>query len=76
MKVNGIGRLDRSMEEATKYGATAVYMKGTGKMTKLTDEAGSFMLMATFMMAIGRTIRPMATESIPTRMVRSTKDTG
>ena len=40
MKVNGIAKLDRSTEEATKYGATEVYMKDTGKMTKLMEEEG------------------------------------
>ena len=40
MKVNGIGKLGRSMEGATRYGVMEVYTKDTGKMIKLTDEAG------------------------------------
>ena len=40
MKENGIGKPARSMEEGIKYGATVVFMKDIGKMTRLTDEAG------------------------------------
>jgi hypothetical protein len=40
MKVNGIGKQDRSMEEVTRYGATEASMKDIGKMTRLTEEAG------------------------------------
>ena len=40
MKVNGIGKLDRSMEEVTRYGATEAFTKATGEMTRLTEEGG------------------------------------
>jgi hypothetical protein len=40
MKVNGTDKLDRSMEEVTRYGATEASMKDIGKMTRLTEEAG------------------------------------
>ena len=40
MKANGTAKLDRSMEEGTKYGATEAFMKDTGKMTQLMEEEG------------------------------------
>ena len=64
------------MEEATKYGATEVFMKDTGKTTRPTGAVDLYMLMVIFTMAIGKTIKPMATESTRTRTVPNMRVTG
>ena len=39
-KVNGICKPDTGTVEVIKYGATAAYMKDTGRTIKLMEEAG------------------------------------
>ena len=50
------------MEEVTKFGVMAVFMKDTGKMIKLTETVDLFMQMEIIMKVSGRTTRPMDTE--------------
>ena len=75
-KANGIDSQGKSMAEVIKYGATVAFMKVIGKMTKLTVEEGSSTPMEISTTAIGRTTRPMDTESTPTRTEPNTRATG
>jgi hypothetical protein len=75
-KVNGTCKLDLDMAVVIKFGAMEVFMRGIGKMIKLTEEEDSFMQMVIFMTASGRTIKLMALENTLILMVPSMKDTG
>jgi hypothetical protein len=64
------------MVEAIKSGATALSMRVTGKLTKLTVEEDLSTLMETFMMVIGKMIKLMDLENILTQTVLNMKVNG
>ena len=61
MKVNGIKRLDESMEKARKYGLMGVCTKVIGLMINVMVAVDLYMLMVQFMRVNGKTTRPKGT---------------
>jgi hypothetical protein len=64
------------MEEVTKFGVMAVFMKDTGKMIKLTETVDLFMQMEIIMKVSGRTTRPTDSENIHIQMAQNMKAFG
>jgi hypothetical protein len=64
------------MEEVTKFGVMAVFMKDTGKMIKLTETVDLFMQMEIIMKVSGRTTRPTDSENILIQMAQNMKAFG
>ena len=76
MKVSGILKLSKDMEEDIKSGVMEAFTKDIGNAIKLMDVADSFMLMEIFMMVIGKMIKLMDMDNTLIPMVLSMKDTG
>lgn len=76
MKESGIPIAISKTEKATKYGQTVHSMKGTGKMERLMEEVGLYMLMETYTKDNGKTTSPMDLENINIKMEQNMKENG
>ena len=76
MKENGIKLRIKNMEEAGKYGRTAVFMKDGGNLVKLMEGVDSLIKKVTSIPVIGVMIKLMGTENSLKMTVQITRANG